>query len=645
SRSQSWSMVPIEDFTANPLVGPTGLSGGMAVVDPASWRTYDQFEGSMRGIDQFEGALIELRSSNNSLRVGVGVGVDEEQKRQGVFAEFITNVVRPTDAGGFGLERGKCRSGLEMTLVGSNVQFAFEATADGNLPRGQHTFAADLGTLGDDFVFEAGGCFSSRENGAVHFSGQIVRASDKSCAYFLDMELDDLRPGFGSHSTRLDNWTGLESWAFSTNGGPINPAFWHNYESFEGRLIGLRDCSGSDYVLSNRGLPFQIGFGANGRSFTEGAYGTFDLHSTEPGSEEPQRGLLSVDLQNSSEQTTFVTEGGFWIDQVGADFIFTSGGRMRQTADGIACISGIVTREHFQTHRFFVDMRLSDRIDPTQVEGDQPAWTQFETVEGQLVGLDDLAGARLEVRSTGGVASLGLGAHGDSTTMGAQIPFDLHVSSQPSGEVRLRTTDSRAGLGMALSRKLELGAEEALASSFMHLPGGHALYLPGIAEDFILPSSGRFQEFADGTATFEGRMISLTDSDLGFDVQIDFSGRFADATMARLEMTLPSSAYIEREGPVDTNLWHFYHRSRGILVGTQGLAGAVLRVGHEGTSMQVGLGANGRNLEHGASANLTVELLSQPVGGGLILPEAYPGAELHIDLPALAVDSSRPVVR
>ena len=44
---------------------------------------------------------------------------------------------------------------------------------------------------------------------------------------------------------------------------------------------------------------------------------------------------------------------------------------------------------------------------------------------------------------------------------------------------------------------------------------------------------------------------------------------------------------------------------------------------------------NGRNLQVGASGDLEVRVLGQPIGGEALLPDYLPGAELHLDLPAL----------
>lgn len=628
--NSAWNMAPIEDPSANPLVGPTGLVGGSRSVDPSSWRVYDQLTGTLRGMDAFEGALIEVSSRNSSLSVGVGVG--EDVTSQGAFATFFTSVVRGADSGDFAFSRGKSRGALDAVLGESSVQFAFEASTHRNLHQAG-AFAADLGELGGDFVFEAGAVFTERSGGRAHFAGQIVRASDPSCAYSLDMELSGLRSGSFRGTGTGDNWSGLEAWAFAENGGPVSPESWRDYEHFEGRLMGLRSCAGTDFEISDRGQPFQIGVGANGRSLTEGAYGQFNLESVGSDDAAEQVGFVSFDLRGSSEEAMNPSSGGLWIDHIGDDFQFTSGGRLRQEDDGSAWITGIVSRQSFPTQRFFVDMQLDGRFDPAHVELKRPAWTQFRSVRGQLVGLDGLRGARLEIQSMGGSAQLGIGAHGDLQEQGAQIGFDLHVTSQPTNGAPFRREDSHAGLAMQLTRTLELRAEEALAAPFVQVPGGHALSMPGIAEDFVFPSGGMFREYADGSATLEGHLVSVSNPDLGFDIQVDFRGRFEDERLARTERTLPASAYSERKGPVDTGLWAFYRSASGILVGTDDLAGSVMEVKQGGTALQIGLGANGRNLEYGASGKLDVRLLSQPVGGRVVVPSEFPACEVHIDLP------------
>ena len=87
---------------------------------------------------------------------------------------------------------------------------------------------------------------------------------------------------------------------------------------------------------------------------------------------------------------------------------------------------------------------------------------------------------------------------------------------------------------------------------------------------------------------------------------------------------------------MDSELWHHYRKSSGILIGVDELAGAVVDLDSESGALQVGLGANGRNLEYGASGEFGLKLLSQPVRGSEFLPAFYPGGEIHIDLPATA---------
>lgn len=76
-----------------------------------------------------------------------------------------------------------------------------------------------------------------------------------------------------------------------------------------------------------------------------------------------------------------------------------------------------------------------------------------------------------------------------------------------------------------------------------------------------------------------------------------------------------------------------FGRFEGTLRGHGERAGAVLEV-EEASAFQVGLGANGRNLDHGASRGLEVRLLQQPTKGPT-LPAASVGARVNLDLLAL----------
>jgi len=72
-------------------------------------------------------------------------------------------------------------------------------------------------------------------------------------------------------------------------------------------------------------------------------------------------------------------------------------------------------------------------------------------------------------------------------------------------------------------------------------------------------------------------------------------------------------------GPVDPSTWHHYQSFTGTLTGTGGFAGAVVNIAFTMHDFQIGLqpqsGANGKNIDPGASGWFTWTVVSQPTNG------------------------------
>lgn len=600
-------------------------------------RSYASCSGRLVGIEEFAGLNLEVRGTGDAFDVTRREG--EEPTLFRAWGEFSTRVTsQPAD---FAIE---CRAGdtagsMSFGLTSSSLRFAHSAR--GKAPaRFGGEFAMQLGRWGEDYVFESGGTFVEFSDGSARLTGLVARRSSAANAFHLDVRFQGRHTG---DALRGSPWLGMASDVYVENGGPIHQGVWHYYSQFSGSLEGTRDLAGVNLSLNETSTPFQLGFGANGRTMTQGAYSTFEIQSAELADgvrPAPDRGVFSFDLRGWNEDTVQVAQGheGLELEGIGSDFYFVSGGRLRQHADGTARMTGVLGRKSFPADRFFLDAELGQRsCEPNGA-------TTYASFDGFLTGLDDFLGAELWMRQSGGGLTLDVergGVVSESTIV-------VDVLSQPTGERRFRVEHGSGRLAVELSHDLEGDARQAFALPAVTLPGGHALYLPGIADDFGFQESGSFREFADGRACLEGRLVSAANPELGFDLRIDFEGRFEAGETTNAQLHLPASVYAERGGPVDPELWHFYRKAQGILVGVRQLSGAVLQIKSDKDALQVGLGANSRNLEYGASGKFQLELSTQPIrgairgangesiGGSVLLPTYYPGGEIHIDLPAAA---------
>ena len=142
----------------------------------------------------------------------------------------------------------------------------------------------------------------------------------------------------------------------------------------------------------------------------------------------------------------------------------------------------------------------------------------------------------------------------------------------------------------------------------------HSLWLPDIDKNLHFDDSGRFIENGDGTATLTGRVVSASDPNRGFDVQVNISGYIApwEPTPSGSPKELKDKYRIENGGPVDPDTWRYYTNFEGILTGFGDWEGGVLSLVRRGPAFQVGLGGNAKNTSYGGASWISYTIVSQP---------------------------------
>lgn len=593
------------------LNGDSGQVTGMG-------RSYKFLSGTLRGLDAFHGALIELGGETDRLDVGGSRG---EKGTQEVSGELFTRMVREPNAGAWDFAPTGRRAWLRASLSADSRDYVFEATSTGR-SSGPRTYALDLGRLGSDFVFQAGGVFTEDNLGGARLTGEVARATNPNSSFYVDLEFSDVDVSGDLQSS----WSGLEPWAFAENGGPVERATWRGYQNVRGQLIGLRARAGTHLRIEGGHGPFLIGLGANGRSLTYGGHLAFEFR-TEGTSELTEHGRLSIDLRSSCDEAIELTTDQLHLAELGLDLRWTAGGQLRYGADGSLRVTGLLARESIPSQRMLLDLSLEGA---TNTSG--PGGMRFAQVGGRLIGLEGLHGAHVAILPDSQTARLGLNVADAGVGHGLHVPFRLQVISQPDCDVRFEREEARGRLSSNLARTQRQRVTDAVALSSVSAPDGHAFYLPGIANDFIFSDGGHFQEFAGGRALLEGRLVSTSDSQLQFDVHMEFSKADPVSQGETLSRPLQWDTYVEAGGPVDPSSWRLYRQARGILVGVGALSGAAIELQRDDLALQVGLGANGRNIEYGASGDFNMRLLSQPSGTWGSLPEGYVWGELHIEL-------------
>jgi hypothetical protein len=139
----------------------------------------------------------------------------------------------------------------------------------------------------------------------------------------------------------------------------------------------------------------------------------------------------------------------------------------------------------------------------------------------------------------------------------------------------------------------------------------HAVWMPGIYTDFIFtPRLGTWSAGGD-TATLTGTIRRRDDWGSGFEITVNLAGKTTATNAAQPpHFDLDPGAYIWNGGPVDPSTWCYYEQFNGVFTGFGQYQGAVLDIARRGPAWQMGVGANNKNANYGASAWFTWTLRS-----------------------------------
>ncbi|MEM6794486.1 MAG: hypothetical protein AAF725_10930, partial [Acidobacteriota bacterium] len=159
--------------------------------------------------------------------------------------------------------------------------------------------------------------------------------------------------------------------------------------------------------------------------------------------------------------------------------------------------------------------------------------------------------------------------------------------------------------------------------------GGHGVWLPGLATDLVFVDAGTFVEYSDGTALLTGQVFRAGDFSKGFDVEVRLAGRTDDPPAGSPKRELANSAYMP-QGPVDPGTWYYYTQFSSTFTGLGDWEGAILDVTPRGEAWQMGVGANNKNLDFGASAWLHWVVQQQPTSGDPL--KASGGGDFNLSL-------------
>ena len=351
----------------------------------------------------------------------------------------------------------------------------------------------------------------------------------------------------------------------------------------------------------------------------------------------PQTSWFVTEASLDGSSSVGGTPNAMSIHGFGGDFAFDPPGRFVEYSDGTARLIGVARRTTEPTVAFAVEVDFAGRITPSDADhppagspkielvseayasqggpADPTTWTYYSWFIGTLTGLDSMDGALLEITRRGPSFQAGVGASGKNSRNGGSAWFDLALVNPPDdGEM----ANSYVGdFNFDMQDERHLCASDGALTPFSMTSTEHAFTLPGIAKALTFAAPGRFVEYADGTASLSGVLTKNADPTKGFFVDLQFSGRIdpghedhppADSP----KMELHPDQYVWNGGPIDPATYSYFDTVTGTLIGFGKWKGGKLLVSRDGPAVQLGFGANGKNLDFGIGTGLTTKTKHAP---------------------------------
>ncbi len=637
-------------------------------VNPDQWHYWTRVDGLLTGFGDYRGARLAVAERGVSQ---CGDGANGRNRATGATTLVrATTLAQPTSGPGL---PPTIDATANLELARKSVLRAENSVSDPLVTDHLSTHAFYLAALGSDWRFVAGGELEETADGTARLTGLIAQPGTPNEQFFVDLEFGGRsNPGEAGYPPPMSPKYELKNAMYAQNGGPIDTNHFYYYTTTTGTLTGLRALGGLSYALSPMGPAMQIGVGANGKNLAWGGSGWLNLNrlTAPPNSSFPQSlvGDVNLDLDGDENECANKADalagiganGGhaLSIPSIGIDFVFQPGGQFTELANGTAVLTGLVARQSDASQRFLVSATYSGRIDPAdfgypppmspkmELAGsayvqngggpvDTNTWHYYTHTNGTLIGQGAFLGAQVSFMDFMAAFQVGLGANGKNLNYGGSGWLTFTTNAQPQNASPFQSSfhgDFNLDFGDDCANCAVRAGVDPNATSYA---GGHALYLPGIWPNFQFAPGASFQEFDDGTARLVGVAYPPRRPNAQFAVDIVFSARldvgetgFAPAGSPKLEL-LPQH-YLVNGGTIDPETWHYYQATDGFLVGQGVLAGALYQVSPMGPAFQVGLGANGKNLNYGASGWLNLDRLA-PANNGLGLPNFLVG-DANLDL-------------
>lgn len=350
--------------------------------------------------------------------------------------------------------------------------------------------------------------------------------------------------------------------------------------------------------------------------------------------------------QASTDSYAFSNSQGHaaWLPGIASDLVFSkeAPGKFVENADGTATFTGTLIRASDPKQSFTLNVsftgaqatapgEIKKELDAkayNEGKADINSWYFYTGFEGTLTGAGSYLGGQVKVKRVGPAFQVGTGANGKNVHFGASGWFTFDILSQPTNTKYVFYKGGEHGdFNIDLnpcavqSTTTTLCAYRAYTDkTYGQYSGGHAVWMPDIATDLIFLDSAPgvlVEDSAKGNGKFTGTLVRASNAKNGFILDANLSGLQTGTPSGSPKKELVAKAYSEKVVKPET--WYFYTGFTGTLTGFGDYAGAKLNFVRMGPALQLGNGANGKNLNFGGSSWFNYTVISQPTKKSIVL--------------------------
>lgn len=566
-------------------------------IDPSTWTQFSLVSGALTGFGAYQNTMIVLAESMHPLQFGYGA--NGKNYNLGLSAWFDYNIDGKMYMSDINVDivckDYICVPGFNITNAEDNYAVTYKSAGAGVDPK--YTFVDPTGVFVEDAQL------------ASAVVGGQIRRSDQS-----SLDLCTFAAIFTRDYTYNMPHKELPSSSYKENGGPIDTSLWRYYSLVSGSV----ECpTFTTTIATYEGMDLQVGYGASGKNVNFGASAWFEYNNTANG-QIIDRGILDINVDlicGPLAPTPAPTLAPTPVPTPVPTPIPTDAPTPVPTDAPTPVPTPIPTDAP-------TPVPTSVPTDaPTPVPTDAPtavptsAPTPVTTATGGATSgssADSTSGSTADSTS-GSTADSTSGSTADSTTATTSASTSGVTSGSTSGSTS--SEDYTCPPNAYIARQAiadQYGANSYFA--FIFNTTENVVYRYNFADD-----SGRFQINSDGTADLTGTLAPLGSNPQNGIFGFNFAAAInfvPGGTPAEYHKELHADAYVPN-GPVDPTTWSFYAFSSAVL-STTDTRYAVTITPYMNMEFQVGAGANGKNVNNGASAWFQFYLIDVTNGNELV---------------------------